>query len=119
MRKNKNFFESLICSFKGLIIALKTERNFLSFFINIVITLAINIFTNFSFMQYLIWSLTIIGVFSAECINSAIEKLCDKITTDFDLDIKYIKDVAAGGVMCWGLAFYIIEIVMVAYNVCF
>jgi diacylglycerol kinase len=32
-------------------------------------------------------------------INTAIEKLCDLVTTDFDPRIKIIKDVAAGAVL--------------------
>lgn len=38
-------------------------------------------------------------VISLEMINSAIEKFCDLVTTDFHPGIKIIKDVAAGSVL--------------------
>ena len=38
-------------------------------------------------------------VISLEMINSAIEKFCDLVTTDYHPGIKIIKDVAAGSVL--------------------
>lgn len=38
-------------------------------------------------------------VISLEMVNSAIEKYCDMVTTDFHPGIKVIKDVAAGAVL--------------------
>lgn len=38
-------------------------------------------------------------VISLEMINSAIERFCDMVTTDFHPGIKIIKDVAAGAVL--------------------
>ena len=38
-------------------------------------------------------------VISLEMINSAIERFCDMVTTDFHPGVKIIKDVAAGAVL--------------------
>ena len=87
------------------------------YFLNVFVTLILNIIFKFSVTQYILWGLTIVGVYSAECFNTVAEKICDKITQEFDRDIRYIKDVAAGGVLCWGIAFYLTELIMVVYNV--
>lgn len=115
--KNKNFFQSVKCAIRGLSSAIKKERNFKIYFLNIFITLILNIIFKFSLIQYILWFFTIVGVFAAECFNTVAEIICDKITREFDREIKYAKDVAAGGVLCWGIAFYLTEIVMVIYNV--
>ena len=115
--KNKNFFQSVKKATKGLFQAIRKEKNFKTYFLNVFITLVLNIVFKFTLTQYILWFLTIIGVYSAECFNTVAECICDKITKEFDRDIRYIKDVAAGGVLCWGIAFYLTEIVMVFYNV--
>lgn len=44
-------------------------------------------------------SLCIGGVLMAECFNTAIEYLADRVTTDYDLQIGRVKDMAAGAVL--------------------
>jgi diacylglycerol kinase (ATP) len=48
-----------------------------------------------------------------ECVNTAIERLCDYLTQEKDENIKIIKDIAAGAVICFGFAFYISEGIMI------
>ena len=50
-----------------------------------------------------------------EMMNTAIEMLCNKITTDYDVDIKNIKDVASGAV----LILLTIQLLFVIYLICF
>ena len=115
--KNKNFFYSVKNAFVGFLNAFKKEKNFKVYFINIVITLIFNILFKFSVIEFLVWFGTIAGVFSAECINTAIERICDFLTTEQNDKIKVIKDVAAVAVLCWGFAFYIAEIVMIGVKI--
>ena len=42
-------------------------------------------------------------VFVAETINSAIEALCDTVSLDYKVNIKYAKDVSAGAVLVTAL----------------
>lgn len=115
--KNKNFFQSVRKASVGLWSAIKRERNFKIYFLNVFVTLILNITFGFSVTQYILWFLTIAGVYSAECFNTVAEKICDKIIQEFDRDIRYIKDVAAGGVLCWGIAFYLVELISIIYNI--
>jgi diacylglycerol kinase len=111
--KNKTFLSSVRCAFNGLFRAIIQEKNYMIYFLNVAITAVINICFKFSAIEFLIWGITIAGVFSAECINTAIERLCDYLTEEKNEAIKFIKDVAAGAVLCWGGIFYLTEIVLV------
>lgn len=53
-----------------------------------------------------------------ECMNTAIERVCDFLTEDANDKIKAIKDIAASAVICMGFAFYITNIVLIANHLC-
>jgi diacylglycerol kinase len=114
--KNKNFLHGVKCAAFGLLYALRTEKNFLVYLIHILITLPLNILVGFSMTQHLLWGVCVIGVFSSECTNTAIEKVCNFINEAYDERIKVIKDIAAGAVCCWGIAFYVSEFIMLGMN---
>lgn len=111
--KNRNIWCSIACAAKGLALALRTEKNYRFYLLNILLTLPVNIFLGFSATEHLIYAVCAAGVFSAECVNTALERLCDYLTDRADERIRIVKDVAAGGVLCWGIAFYAAEILMV------
>jgi diacylglycerol kinase len=117
MRKNKTFIESIKCAFDGLFFAFKSEKNFKVYLINILISLPINIFLHFSLKEFILYGMCIMGVFSSECLNTAIEKLCDFLTEEDNKKIKVVKDIAAAGVMCWGAAFYATEIILIGMKI--
>ena len=115
--KNKTFLHSVQCALNGLFAAIKSEKNFIIYFLHILVTLPINILLGFSYIEFLIYAITICGVFAAECINTAFEKVCDFLTEEYNEKIKIIKDIAAGTVCCWGIAFYLAEVVMIVIHV--
>ena len=109
--KNKTMRDSVLCALRGLILALRTEKNFRYYAIHVLVTLPINLLLGFSAREHLIWGVCVAGVFSSECVNTALERICDLMTEGYDERIKAIKDIAAGAVLCWGIAFYITEII--------
>ena len=115
--KNKTFRESIKCAIKGFFSALKSEKNFKYYFVIIAITLIANIIAKFSIIQYLIYGICIMGVFSSELLNTAVERVCDRITKEFDKEIGNAKDIAAASVGVWGIAFFTTEFVMLAVNI--
>ena len=115
--KNKTFLSSVRCAFNGLFTALESEKNYKIYLCNILLTLPLNIMLGFSWVEFIIYGVCIVGVFSAECFNTAIEKICDFLTQEKDDRIKVIKDIAAAGVLCWGGAFYVSEAIMIALHV--
>lgn len=107
--KNKTFFNSVKCAFRGVLSAWSTERNFLLYIFHVAITFIINFMLRLPMWMWCVYGLTVAGVFSAELINTAIEKLCDLITLEHNEQIGFIKNVAAGAVLIWGVAFYCME----------
>ena len=111
--KNKTFISSVRCAFNGLFHAIEQEKNYKIYLLNVAITAVINIFLGFNYLEFIIWLITIAGVFSAECVNTSVERLCDFIKEEKDEKIGFIKDVAAGAVLCWGGIFYFAEFIMI------
>lgn len=111
--KNKTFISSVRCAFNGLFQAIRREKNYKIYFINVAITAILNIAFRFSAIEFLIWGMTIAGVFSAECFNTSIECICNYLTEERNEKIGLIKDIAAGGVLCWGCIFYFAEFIMI------
>lgn len=109
--KNHTFWESLKCAAIGIISGIKEEKNFKIYLIHILITFPINILFGLSFIEHIIYFVILAGVFSAECFNTVAERICDILITEKDDKIKYIKDIAAGGVLYWGIAFYSFEVI--------
>lgn len=110
--KNKTMLQSFICAVKGLYLALRTEKNYRFYLLHVLVTLPINIISHFSATEHLIYIICVAGVFSAECANTAVERICDTLTDAYDEKIKALKDISAGAVLCWGIAFYIAEAIM-------
>lgn len=111
--KNKTFLQSAACAVKGLILALRTEKNF-RYYLGITLSfLLVNLLVGVEFSCYMLQAVTTMGVFSSECTNTAIERLCNRTTSEVDPEIKAIKDIAAGAVLCWGIAFFMLEFVFI------
>ena len=93
----KKLFNNLINSINGLKIVIK-ESSFilelvLGFFLIPYIFLS-----NIDFNYKIILSVLYFLLLAFEIINTAIEKLCDRITTDLDPKIKNIKDLSSAAV---------------------
>ena len=116
MKKNKTFFESVRCAYRGLTGAYKEEKNFKIYtglFLGFaLINWCLDIRTVY-WMIYLICSLL---AFSAECFNTAIERICDFLTTENNNKIKDIKDIAAAGVLYIGILYFTVEGIIIYMN---
>lgn len=55
-------------------------------------------------IQWCLLILCIGSVISAELINTGIEKLCDRVTADYDPHIKQVKDLSAAAVLICAIA---------------
>ncbi|KUK67178.1 MAG: hypothetical protein XD87_0277 [candidate division WS6 bacterium 36_33] len=101
--KAENFFKSQGHARSGLKLIFKNERNFrIDLIVAFVVVLA-GIAFEISYTDWIALSLVISMVFVAETINSAIEALCDTVSLDYKVNIKYAKDVSAGAVLVTAL----------------
>lgn len=57
------------------------------------VTLPINLLLGFTAQEHLIWGVCVAGVFSSECVNTALERICDFMTAQYDERIKAAKDI--------------------------
>lgn len=90
------FLKSSRYALEGLWFGLKTERNVQIWFAVFVITYLTALWLGVSKTEFLfvvVWTF-IIGV--SELLNTAIEKLADRVSLEREEQIKRVKDVAAG-----------------------
>ncbi|MDD3458645.1 MAG: diacylglycerol kinase [Weeksellaceae bacterium] len=90
------FLKSSMYALEGLWFALKTERNVQIWFSIFIITYLTAFWLEVSgteFLFVIVWTF-VIGV--AEYLNTAIEKLADRVSLEREEQIKRVKDVAAG-----------------------
>ena len=86
-------------AFAGLNYFLRNERNGRTQFIIAVFIVILGIFLNITKHEWIVVLLCIGIVLFAEMMNSALEKLCDYNQPLFNLQIKIVKDMAAGAVL--------------------
>lgn len=99
MRAVIKLFKSFIYAFKGLWFSIKNCRNFRIHTVAAALVLYFSRFYNFSKTENCILYLIIALVMVSECVNTAIEQLCNAVTRDYSPVIKIAKDVAAGSVL--------------------
>lgn len=95
MQKNKNIFDAGKAAIRGLSIAFK-EKAFRRGLVILFAAICLHGYSKSSQSMFVV-SLSFL-ILVAECFNTAIEILCDRICADYDKQIKNIKDVAAAGV---------------------
>lgn len=110
--KNKTFISSVKCALNGLFLALKQEKNFKAYLLHILLTVPFNIYFHYTAIEWIVYIMCVCGVFGMECMNTAIERLCDYMTEEPNEKIKIVKDMAAGAVICFGFAFYLTNIIL-------
>lgn len=108
----KNFFKSIIFASRGIKHFFSGDRNAKIQIVMGVTAIALGFTVSLSSFQWLLVLLCIGFVISLEMINSAIERYCDLVTTDFHPGIKIIKDVAAGAVLVASIMSLIVGLII-------
>jgi diacylglycerol kinase len=95
-------------AFNGLKDCILHEKNFrIQYIIALLIVIA-GIFFSISAVEWMIILICFATVLSFEIINSAIEKLCDLVSPDFNLTIKKVKDMSASAVLLAAIISFIV-----------
>ena len=102
-------------AFDGIAGALRHRSVRLQFFLGLLAVLA-GILLKLSYLEWIAFILCIGMVLTAELINTAIEFLCNRITTLYDPDIKVIKDVSSGAVLISSIAAAVIAFVIFLHH---
>ena len=93
----KKLYSNLINSLNGLKIVSK-ENSFILEIVLGVFLIPYIFLSNIEFNYKIILSVLYFLLLAFEIMNTAIEKLCDKVTTDIDPEIKKIKDLSSAAV---------------------
>lgn len=94
--KNNNYKDSFSNAFWGLKFAFSEHPNFKIHLILSIIVVLASFYFQISKIEFLILILTVLMGFTVEFLNTAVESVCDLVTTQWNKDIKIAKDVSAG-----------------------
>lgn len=98
--KNKNFLQSFKHALTGIVSVWHAERNMRFHLLATVVVIILAWLLKVPANQW-VWLIVAIAlVIAAECINTAVENICDLVVgTHFDSRVKKAKDAAAGAVL--------------------
>lgn len=94
------FFLGFRFATRGIKLCIQEEKNFRFHLCAACYVALFGMIAEFSRQQFCILFLCFGLMFGAEGANTAIERLCDRITEKYDEKIRNIKDIAAGTVLC-------------------
>ncbi|HLA54432.1 MAG TPA: diacylglycerol kinase family protein [Flavitalea sp.] len=95
----KKHLASYRFAMRGILQAFRYERNMAIHSLASLAVLITNYVLGISRTEWIITVLLIGAVWSAEVFNTAIEKLADRVSKDFDPMVGLVKDLAAGAVL--------------------
>lgn len=95
----KNYWESQKFALQGIKHIIKNERNFRIQFVIATLVVVGGLLLDISYEHWISLFLLISLVLITEAFNSVIEAVCDTISKEYRVNIKYAKDVAAGAVL--------------------
>lgn len=100
-------------AFKGAYLLLKTEHSIITQFLLAALFIVIGILVNITKTEWMFQLLAFGLIVAVESINTAVEKLCDFIHSDYHKQIGFIKDISAGAVIF--AALFALTILLIIY----
>jgi diacylglycerol kinase len=108
----KAFFKSFSYAVKGILAAVKEQRNLKIHLVVAVLVIALGFYFQITNIEWCILLLTIGLVIGLELINTAIENLVDLVTSERKPLAGKIKDIAAGAVLVAAVIAVVIGVVV-------
>lgn len=99
MINGKKIYKSFGYAFSGLESAWRLDQNMRIHALVSILVIIASIFFKISRFEFIIMLVMIILVFTAEMLNTALEKTVDLITKNYDIDAKLAKDVSSAMVL--------------------
>ncbi len=107
-----SFLKAFPYAFRGILYCIKNERNMRFHTVAALYVLIFARFFAFSKTDYLILLLTIGVVMALEAVNTAVERVCNKVCRKRDPVIGHAKDAAAGAVLLAAIAAAVIGVLL-------
>jgi len=112
MVRKINRIQSFRCAFAGIWHTLKTQRNAQIHGAIALIIFLVGLWLKLSLAEWAIIVLTVGFVIATEMLNTVAEAAMDFATTDFDPQVKIVKDVAAGAVLVAAITSIIVGLII-------
>lgn len=106
------FLNSVRCASNGLRHALTTERNIRVHLLVFILVLVFCVILEISKIEFLLILAVSALNFSLELANTAIERLADKVSPEYNKQIGVVKDVMAGAVLVSSIFAVIIGLII-------
>ncbi len=97
--KNHNILQSFACAFSGMAHIFKKERNMKIHFSAAIAIVILSMILNIGMNDMLWIFLAIALVMITEAMNTFFEELLNFISPQYNVSVKHMKDIAAGGVL--------------------
>ena len=110
----KALFRSFSWAIRGISIGLR-ERNFRFHLTAVCYVTVAGLLADLSHAELCILCLCFGLVTATELVNTAIENLCDRVTTEWDPMIRDAKDIAAGAVMMMAIFSIAVAVILFAH----
>ncbi len=98
-REIRKLRQSFACAFRGVLSCLRTERNFRIHITAAVYVSVLALSGRLEVVRCAVLCLCFAGMMSAELLNTAIERLCDRQVVGYDKLVREAKDIAAAAVV--------------------
>ena len=92
------FWRATINSYNGLIFAIRSEQAIREELVALLLALPAAWLVGATVMRAVELVATVVLVLAVELLNTAIEKLADRLTMDHDTNIKHVKDMGSAAV---------------------
>jgi diacylglycerol kinase (ATP) len=116
MKTENSGLQKLISSFgyacRGIYVFIQSEQNAKIHLLAAICAITAGFVLKISASEWCFIIFAIALVFVAEAINTAVEKLANQMSTEYNENIKMIKDVAAGAVLVCAIAALIIGLII-------
>lgn len=98
------FLRGFVHAFRGIAVGLRTQRNLRIHALATLLALGLGFWLDLAAWEWCAVLLACGAVWTAELLNTAIERLADRVTLEHEDIIRDVKDAAAGAVLIMSIA---------------
>jgi len=99
-------------AFEGILSIVKNERNFRIQIVVAILVVILSFMLQISHQDWIAVAFLITLVLISEAFNSVIEAVCDTVSEEYRINIKYAKDVSAGAVLISAILSFVLGLII-------
>ncbi len=104
--------KAFVYALRGLLYVIRTQHNFHIHILAAMVVVVAGLVFDLSTGEWIILVITIFIVLSAEVFNTAIERLVDLVSPDYNKLAGLVKDIAAGAVLLTAIMAVIVGVII-------